>query len=356
MMSRIPICAGLLIQLICLPVFAKLTKDQVETLVKSESKWAARSGLTVRVNDNDVTISVYKDANSQDKDLKIDSVLITRKVMESDPDVKRVELRFYDSDRKHYEQVVVRQTDVAAFSSGVVTEDALLGGIDIEKRTDVSESTEGPFETERIQAHKHIEALRKQGVGVAAFMQLLSDSDELARKIHEEPKGTDADDHTKELRGKLDSLMRAFDEHAARVKKQNEVRLAKTLAANPTKPTAAANGGARGGAGGRGTQSAPAAMESDSATGLEKLGAFSPFPGPYLLDRIYIARGLLQAKKHNMPVSHLVPVWYRMETAVKTKNDVQVKTEVDYLQKQLGLQPLTDQQRRDQTVIQIRPF
>jgi hypothetical protein len=51
-----------------------------------------------------------------------------------------------------------------------------------------------------------------------------------------------------------------------------------------------------------------------------------------------------------------MPIWRRMESEVLSKNEVAVRNDVEYLQKQLGLPALTDEQRQAATVVKVQRF
>lgn len=333
------------------PVLAALTEKEVEALVQSEKTWTNRSGLSVKINQNELTIGTYRQPGVTDKDIKIDSVMITRKIMDSDPDIARVKVRFYDPvNRRNYQLVDVRQSDIKAFREGLVDIDTLLTGIDIHKISEAPEVSEGPFATERLAAKQHIEKLREQGVGVAAYMQLFSQAEELAAKITKEPVAPDVEKSKTDLRASLDRLNKAFDDQAAFVKQQKEKALAKQLEAAKSRGTQQA------------VQSPAAATASkpkwqpppadiDPKTGLERLGKFTPIPGPFLLDRIYVARKIMQLEKNNFPTANLLPSWQRMEAAARRHDEVGVRGDLEALQRQLGLPALTDEERNAVNVI-----
>jgi hypothetical protein len=328
-----------------------LSESDVEKLIRGEKTWTNRSGLTVKINANELTIGTYREQGATDKDMKIDSIMITRKIMEADPDVARVKLRFYDPvNRRNYQLVDVRQSDIKAYSQGLVTMDALLTGVDIDKVTDTPEVAEGPFGTERLQAKQQIDKLRNQGVGVATFVQIFGHAEDLAGQITKEPTGADAEKKKEELRSTLDRLMKAFDDHANFVRQHKEKTVAKqTALLNQSK--AAATGAPR-----TAQRNVPPPAETDPGSGLEKLGMFTPIPGPFLLDRLYIGRALVHLKKQNVPIIHLAPIWQRMEVAVRNKDTVSVQHDMEYLQKHLNLQPLTEEERKGKSVIRTTAF
>lgn len=335
------------------PAFAALTEKEVETLVRSEKTWTNRSGLSVKINQNELTITIgtYREPGATDKDMKIDSVMITRKIMDSDPDIARVKVRFYDPvNRSNFQLVDVRQSDVKAFREGLVDIDALLAGIDILKFLDAQVS-EGPFATERLAAKQHIEKLREQGVGVAAYMQLFSQAEELAAKINKEPVAPDVEKNKTDLRTSLDRLNKAFDDQAAFVKQQKEKALAKlTDAANKSR-SAQQTAQSPTGATASKPKWQPPPADVDPKTGLERLGRFTPIPGPFLLDRIYVARKIVQLEKNNSPVTNLIPGWQRMEAAARRHDEVGVRGDLEALQRQLGMPALTDEERNAVNVI-----
>jgi hypothetical protein len=335
------------------PAFAALTESEVEALVKSEKTWTNRSGLTLKINQNELTIGTYRQAGATDKDMKIDSVMITRKIMEADPGLARVKIRFYDPvNRRNYELIDVRQSDIKAFSEGLIDIETLLTGIDLKKVSEAAEVTDGPFASERLQAKQHIERLRTEGVGVAVFVQLFSQAEDLAGKINKEPVGAEVEKNKTELRALLDRLSKAFDDQAAFVKQQKEKAFAKQLEIlNKSRSTAPSAPVAAAGKAATKPKWEPPPADVDPKTGLERLGRFTPIPGPFLIDRIYIARKMTQLEKNNSPVTNLLPTWQRLEIAARKHDDTAMKNDLEYLQKQLGLPTLSEQDREVVNVI-----
>lgn len=331
-----------------LPAAARLSAQDVETLVRAEKSWTNRSNLTVKVNSNEVTIGTYREAGSQDRDMKIDSVMITRKIIEADPEVARVQVRFYDPvNRNNYQLVDVRQSDVVAFSQGLVNNETLLSGIDIKSVSGSPDVVEGEFQAERLAAKKEIDKLRAEGVGVSAFMQLFSKAEDLAKAKN-----------SPELRATLDRLNAAFDSRAEFVKQQKEKLASKQAEQARAQRAMQLSSAAEKATKVQSTKPVwePPPAEVDPVSGMERFGMPAPYPGMFLLDRIFIARKIYQLRKENVSVVNIMPIWIRLETEVRAKNEVAVKNDIEYLQKQLGMPPLTDEQRRSATVVRMNKF
>jgi hypothetical protein len=337
---------------------AALTQQDVQKLIKDEKTWTNRSGLSVVVNSGEVIIGTYREPQALDNDLKIDSVLITRKIMEADPDVKRVKLRFFDPvSRKSYQQVDVRESDIKAFSQGLVTKEALLGGIDITRGTDSSEIAEGPFATERLAAKRQIDSFRQQGCGVAPFLKMLGTVEELAKETETLSHATETP--AAKVEESKASLRKALDDLISHLDAQNDVlkKLKEKQAADKRAAAAAALAKVSAPAQPVRTTASPIAhIKQDQGTGLAQLGPFNPNPGPLLLDRIKIGAQINHIRHNNVPVDHLLPIWVRMEKAARARDEVAVRNDVEYLQKSLGLQPVSEEERRNTTLIRTTPF
>lgn len=90
---------------------------------------AYRKAAVVRVAGNIVSVQLYKDARAADNDMKIDSILLAKTLMEADPaGVHSVRVYFYDSQRSYY-IVEVGKTDISAFTAAGVSRDEMLSSI-----------------------------------------------------------------------------------------------------------------------------------------------------------------------------------------------------------------------------------
>lgn len=101
--------------------------------------------IAVSIVGNEAVVSAYINEASKnlDNDLKIEAVLIAKKAMSLISHLTRVKSRFYDLAQTSYREVTITAGDVAAFSSGSLTQDKLLASLDINvvsQRPKVSQS------------------------------------------------------------------------------------------------------------------------------------------------------------------------------------------------------------------------
>lgn len=365
------------------PAFAALTSESVKKVLKEGKLFGDASKVSVACSTNQVVVSTYREHNAGDRDCKIDTVLAMRKIMQADPKITRLTVRFYDLLTPHdYRQVEVRQSDVAAFAGKLINDDKLLSGISITGGSDLPQVVPGPFGEERAAIKQHIGQLQAKGVGIAAYLRLFSEVEELTSKADAEAKAAaaaaaqakPADKPAAEgsstpaaegsstavvaakdpaaasptmdnLRTSLNSLLQKLDEQ------EQSVRHIKQ-----TEQTQTATGGRPG------SQPAATAPPTTAATTppqlfnnrTETLGRFVPCDGPYLLDRLQIARKLSELNSRGQVLQTQIDLWRRMDAAANQRKDSVVKADVDYLVQQLGIPPITDAQRQSTQLMRIK--
>ena len=379
-MQRLPIdftvvvCACLAA---CLPASA-LTVKTVENVISSSKVWPGGGRFAVACNDNQVIVSTYRDHAETDRDCKIDTVLILRNILKVDTDITRLTVRFYEPRRPHnYKQIEVRQSDIAAFGHNLIDDQKLLSGIGITAGYDVPEVVQGPFGEARAAAKQHIADLQTKGVGIAAYMRLFSEVEELATKADVEAKaddiaknsaapaadGGDANRTVSAVAGRSstsseaavigkasDATMNALRDalNALMEKLDEQERASRQLKTAYSAPRPARNLAPSGTGTGTGTSAGV-----DGSSKVQDLGSFSPTEGPYLLDRISIARKLSELDRQSVPIQNYKAVWRRMDANANRGLSAAVKTDVDYLFSQLGLTPISDDQRKNTTVLKV---
>jgi hypothetical protein len=89
--------------------------------------------INARVGPEEVMVATYQNPKAEDKDCKIDAVLIAKAVMDLAPgEVPRVTVYFYSASAlSKYKQVEVTVSDVKAFATGSVSKDELLASIKV---------------------------------------------------------------------------------------------------------------------------------------------------------------------------------------------------------------------------------
>lgn len=96
--------------------------------------------FNVAVDGDKVRISTYRDSRENEKDRKINAVLMGRAVIQAAGDaVSRVTVYFYGKDLSQYQEISVSSGDIKAFASGQTSQDQLLSALTLEtKRQDTS--------------------------------------------------------------------------------------------------------------------------------------------------------------------------------------------------------------------------
>lgn len=326
---------------------AELTSQTVQKIIKDAKLWPGAHTLQVSCSANTVFIAANRGATETDRDCKIDAVLLTRKIQAADRSVTRVTIRFYDVQHPHaYKQIEVRQTDIAAFASRLVNDETLLSGISITAGQDLPEVVPGPFGEERAAIKLRLGNLQNQGVGISAFLRLFSQVEELATQANKEESTVGVDDQNSkatvaELRRNMDLLLSNLDEQDAALKRLRERSAAKR--GNAFAAAAMHNGDKAPATATVGRSVLPAHLD---------LGPFKPTTGPYLVDRLRIGNTLNQQLKQGNQVTNLLPIWQRMDAAANSHQDEQVKSDVDYLDLQLNLPAISEEERQRYSVIQ----
>src|SRR5262245_711132 len=102
MPERFRLClAGLIVATMLaahLPVAANAPADKLRRLIET-SKILPRDYLehvNISIGDAVVSLSLYRDPQAERDDCKIDAILLTRKVIDADPAVRKVSVAFYD--------------------------------------------------------------------------------------------------------------------------------------------------------------------------------------------------------------------------------------------------------------------
>lgn len=110
-----------------------ISDSEIVSAIEKAKILAPTIRMNARVGKDEVEVSTYKNPKAEDKDCKIEAVLIAKTVMELAPgDVPRVIVYFYSSNSlSRFKQVAVTAGDVKAFGSGPMSQDELLRSISI---------------------------------------------------------------------------------------------------------------------------------------------------------------------------------------------------------------------------------
>ncbi|HNA73738.1 MAG TPA: hypothetical protein PKW73_10385, partial [Candidatus Obscuribacter sp.] len=86
--------------------------------------------VNAQVTPEVIYISTYKNPKANDRDCKIEAVLLAKTVMELDNKIPRVEIRFYSQNAlSRFKKISVSAGDVKAFAAGTMQEDQLLNSL-----------------------------------------------------------------------------------------------------------------------------------------------------------------------------------------------------------------------------------
>lgn len=113
-----------------LPASASITGADVVSAIDKSKILDASIRVNAQVTPGVVYVSTYKNPKANDKDCKIEAVLLAKTVMELDATVPRVEIRFYNQNAlSKYKKISVSAGDVKAFASGTMSEEQLISSL-----------------------------------------------------------------------------------------------------------------------------------------------------------------------------------------------------------------------------------
>ena len=113
-----------------LPALATLSTSDIVYAINKRQFLPAGTALNVRIDKDQVFVSTYRHANAEEKDCKIDAVLISRSILDAAPgEIARVTCYFYGKDMSSYQEVSVSAGDIKAFASGQLTNEQLLASL-----------------------------------------------------------------------------------------------------------------------------------------------------------------------------------------------------------------------------------
>ncbi len=129
-----------------IPALAMPTSAEIRNALNKAQFLAPGTAVNVRVDKDQVFVSTYRHSNDE-KDCKIDSVLISKAVFDTAPEeLGRVTCYFYGKDMSNYQEVSVTAGDIKAFASGSMSKDQLLSSLSVK-----TSSTSGQNATEKVE-------------------------------------------------------------------------------------------------------------------------------------------------------------------------------------------------------------
>lgn len=115
------------------PALAAASADQVTTAINKAKILAPGTQIKVRVQGEQASISTFKNERADDKDSKIDALLLGKTIFEMPGSgITSIVVYFYNTRAMNeYRAVTIRAGDVKAFDSGAMGQDELLSSIEI---------------------------------------------------------------------------------------------------------------------------------------------------------------------------------------------------------------------------------
>lgn len=122
---------GLLLALTLTPAPAwSVTATDIINAIDKGKVLAPSIRVNAQVRPDVVFISTYKNLKANDRDCKIEAVLLAKTVMDLAPEIPRVEVRFFEqTSLNRFKQISISAGDVKAFASGSIKEEQLLNGL-----------------------------------------------------------------------------------------------------------------------------------------------------------------------------------------------------------------------------------
>lgn len=117
---------------LCLPPASQAASQADITKAIQEAKiFPSGTQLKIRVTSDRVLVSTFRDSRANEKDLKIEAVLIGKAVFDlPDSNFSGVSVFFYDTaNPRAHKSINITKGDVAAFGSGQVSQDELLNSL-----------------------------------------------------------------------------------------------------------------------------------------------------------------------------------------------------------------------------------
>lgn len=126
------VAAALLLQMAAL---AATTPAEIQAAVDKSAILPPGTSMNVRVAGGQAVIATYQNAKANDKDCKIDAVMIAKTAMDLDSQIGRVTVYFYNrADMTRYKEVTLSAGDIKAFGSGQMDKDAFLNSVALNEK------------------------------------------------------------------------------------------------------------------------------------------------------------------------------------------------------------------------------
>lgn len=315
-----------------------LTEEAATNLVRSSKNVgeAYRQAAVVHVAGNTISIQLYKDKRAAENDMKIDSILLAKTLMDADPAaIASVRIYFYETPTSFY-VVEVGKTDITSFGRSDVNREEMLASIHMRHEAitlrldDLLKQgvPDGPGLTLRSNFLARLEYLRKRyGVNLDEYAGRLAfiNRDAAAKKLSERA----IEDRVVELSTRLDAYVRRYNEH---IEAENAKIAAKNKARDPN----------------------PALIEKHttgstrvSGEDYKRLAITYPYfaastSGARYPERYAIGYRLMQLKQSGQDVSGYKPLFAKMEAAslqTDEPNKKELAQVIELLRRRLRVNP-----------------
>ncbi len=176
--------------------FADAESEKVEAAVRKARVVSSHYPLHAVISGQEATILTRRHPKATDDDLRIDSVLITKAVVDSfTPAISRVKVLFRDEDASSGKAVELTADDIKEYGSGSMDAKKFLatiavtevGGDEELKQSKLAAAerklmvSAGPYDEERLLLMDRINTLRRKGTGVTPFEVMFAQIETLAK-------------------------------------------------------------------------------------------------------------------------------------------------------------------------------
>lgn len=326
--SKAMIYACLVSSMSCQFSLATLTANELEDKIKGAKILQTGERISSQIKPPEAVIHKYRTAEStnSDNDCKIEAVLLAKVAMESDPEITKVKVRFFErNEPSRYSEVSVGAGDVKAFASGDITQKQLLSSLDLVRGFENSPAAaaksastvsgakrdgnmdglqsvvSGPLQSERNVLLDRIKSLHQKGVGTLPYTRQFLLLEDLAK--------SGDSSGTADALDKLSISVKDQEMALARSEQRSKASSVPSDASNSTAESRSA--------------SEDPSMKKEELKQLvykyfqEEYGDFMPVEGPYKEERSLIAQVLVERKKHGQSTKEYVPMFKELNAYAK---------------------------------------
>ena len=294
-----------------------LSSESITKQLEKENKAGDLLKATATVQGTEVTIQTWTNPKSADKekDSKIDSVLLSKKLLDLYPSITGFRYRYFDTtDQNRYMEITVVPGVVQSFAAGTLSDKDLLATLPTVWRTRQVESAPinpdsivavlaGPEQDRRQRALQAILVLEKAGVGAKPFRSLLATVEEAVKA-----------GRNQEMQTNLDRLLSALSDQQRRL---STAKTVKAGAPSGVSANAAATSASAASAGSNAKSSDMKNMIKEGVSAHKKqMGEYYPHYGPLYVDRVNIANKLLALKQAGTNIDTFKEPFRQMEDTI----------------------------------------